>query len=237
MPTTPTLSLDDRKKAILSAMIEEYVKTCHPVGSLFLVEGAELDVSSATVRHELAELEEEGYVVQPHTSAGRIPTDKAFCFYVNHVFSPRSLSTSQERKLTEAWSMGAAHEESMRHLAQALAHFSDLAILVALSSREFYYTGISNLFRQPEFQQPEVVIHLGEVMDRLNEVTESMLNQITSEIQFYIGKENPYGNACGLVVSSTGNKGDGMLGILGPVRMDYAHAHALLQHSKSLIVS
>ena len=74
--------LEDRKATILSAVVEEYIKTALPVGSARSAGSHEIDVSSATVRNELANLEEQGYLMQPHTSAGRVPTEKAYRFFV-----------------------------------------------------------------------------------------------------------------------------------------------------------
>ena len=77
--------LDDRKAAILRAVVEEYIRTAQPVGSAHIAGRADLHVSSATVRNEMAALEKEGYLVQPHTSAGRVPTDRGYRFYVDHL--------------------------------------------------------------------------------------------------------------------------------------------------------
>ena len=82
--------LDDRKAAILSAVVQEYIATAHPVGSTHIADAPGVRVSSATVRNEMAVLEQEGYLIQPHTSAGRVPTDKGYRFFVDHLASPGS---------------------------------------------------------------------------------------------------------------------------------------------------
>src|SRR5437764_14199642 len=79
----------DRSKRVLAALIREYIATGEPVASSLLVTGAGLGVSSATVRNILARLEDEGYVQQPHTSAGRIPTDRGYRFYVDMLLESR----------------------------------------------------------------------------------------------------------------------------------------------------
>src|SRR2546430_877696 len=84
-------AMDDRKAAILKALIEEYVETGQPVGSNTVARGAGLGVSSATVRNEMAVLEREGYVTHPHTSAGRIPTDKGYRHFVDHLARSKEL--------------------------------------------------------------------------------------------------------------------------------------------------
>jgi len=77
--------LDERKAAILKAVVEEYIETAQPVGSASVVRATDLLVSTATVRHELAHLEREGFLDHPHTSAGRVPTDKGYRFFVDHL--------------------------------------------------------------------------------------------------------------------------------------------------------
>ena len=83
--------LDERKAAILRAVVEEYIDTAQPVGSAHVVRSAAVAVSSATVRNDMAMLEQEGYLRQPHTSAGRIPTEKGYRFFVDNLGQPASL--------------------------------------------------------------------------------------------------------------------------------------------------
>ena len=84
--------LDDRKLAVLRAIIEDYVSTTEPVGSKTLVDRHNLDVSPATIRNDMAVLEEQGYIAQPHTSAGRIPTDKGYRLFVDRMSAVKPLS-------------------------------------------------------------------------------------------------------------------------------------------------
>jgi len=93
--------LDERKFAVLSAIIEDYVATQEPIGSKSLVERHSLKVSPATVRNEMAVLEDEGYIVQPHTSAGRIPTDKGYRTFVDRLNEVRQLSPAETRAITQ----------------------------------------------------------------------------------------------------------------------------------------
>src|SRR6478736_4936201 len=86
--------LDERKAAILRAVVEEYIDTAQPVGSAHVVKSSGVQVSSATVRNDMATLEHEGYLRQPHTSAGRIPTEKGYRFFVDHLGAPASLRSS-----------------------------------------------------------------------------------------------------------------------------------------------
>jgi heat-inducible transcriptional repressor len=98
--------LDDRKLAVLRAIVEDYVSTNEPVGSKSLVDRHNLDVSPATVRNDMAVLEEQGYIVQPHTSAGRIPTDQGYRLFVDRLSEIKPFSVA-ERKAIETFLAGA----------------------------------------------------------------------------------------------------------------------------------
>src|SRR3954464_5043841 len=91
--------LDDRKLAVLRAIVEDYVSTNEPVGSKTLVERHQLGVSPATVRNDMAALEDDGYIAQPHTSAGRVPTDKGYRLFVDRLSSVKPLSTAERRAI------------------------------------------------------------------------------------------------------------------------------------------
>ena len=96
-----TDNLGDRPAAILRAIVREYIRSGEAVGSKYLVDRTRLDVSPATVRNEMARLEELGYLIQPHTSAGRVPTDRGYRFVVDEIRAPRALAEGQRRALEE----------------------------------------------------------------------------------------------------------------------------------------
>src|SRR3954471_1300637 len=91
--------MDDRKLEVLRAIVTDYVSSQEPVGSKSLVEHHDLGVSPATVRNDMAALEEEGYIMQPHTSAGRIPTDKGYRLFVDRLGSLKPLSVAEQRAI------------------------------------------------------------------------------------------------------------------------------------------
>ncbi len=114
--------LDERKRAVLRAIVADYVRSREPVGSKVLVERHQLGVSPATIRNDMAILEEEGYITAPHTSAGRIPTDKGYRLFVDHLVELRPLSQSERRAiqtfLAEPVDLDDAVERTVRLLAQ-----------------------------------------------------------------------------------------------------------------------
>ena len=105
--------LDDRKTAILSAVVQEYIATAQPVGSSHIASASGIGVSPATVRNEMAVLEQEGFLIQPHTSAGRIPTDKGYRFFVDHLASPNTLDATVTRQIGDFFTAAHGRLEEM----------------------------------------------------------------------------------------------------------------------------
>src|SRR6188472_4036711 len=123
--------LDERKTAILSAVVQEYIATALPVGSTHVVDAPGVRVSPATVRNEMAVLEQEGYLVQPHTSAGRVPTDKGYRFFVDHITEPGKLDPPSTQRVGQFFD--ATHgrlEEMLHHTSNLLAQLTHHTSLV-----------------------------------------------------------------------------------------------------------
>jgi heat-inducible transcriptional repressor len=113
--TEPEQALDERKSAILRAIVEEYVGSAQPVGSRTIAHTRDLGVSAATVRNEMGALEREGYITQPHTSAGRIPTDKGYRFYVDRFTGEGSLPAPQRREVADFFTSAARVMDDLLH--------------------------------------------------------------------------------------------------------------------------
>ncbi len=123
-------ALNQRRAAILEAIVTEYVGTAEPVGSSHVANAPGVKVSSATVRSEMVALERDGYLVQPHTSAGRIPTDKGYRFFVDHLTTPGVLGPSQRRQVTQFFDQ--VHGEMEDMLERATGLLSELTSYAAV---------------------------------------------------------------------------------------------------------
>ncbi|HXZ62781.1 MAG TPA: heat-inducible transcriptional repressor HrcA [Acidimicrobiales bacterium] len=123
-------ALNTRRAAILEAVVSEYIGTAEPVGSSHVANARGVQVSSATVRSEMVALEKEGYLVQPHTSAGRIPTDKGYRFFVDHLTTPGVLGPTQRRKVTQFFDQ--VHGEMETVLERASGLLSELTSYAAV---------------------------------------------------------------------------------------------------------
>jgi len=127
--------LTERKEAILQAVVEEYMTTARPVGSSLVTEQSNVKVSSATVRKELGALEEEGFLHQPHTSAGRVPTDKGYRYFIDALMGPSRLDTNVNQRINEFFSTSHGElERILRDTSRLLAGITDYAAVVVAPS-------------------------------------------------------------------------------------------------------
>jgi heat-inducible transcriptional repressor len=124
-------TLDERKAAILKAIVEQYVESAQPVGSQAVTQTADLRVSAATIRNEMGVLEREGFIAQPHTSAGRVPTDRGYRYYVDHLAGPSALAAAERRRIAEFFTSATrAMDELLLQTSHLLARISAHAAVV-----------------------------------------------------------------------------------------------------------
>lgn len=228
--------MDIRREGILRVIIEEYVRTAEPVGSKYLCERGCFDLSPATMRNEMMTLEEEGYLRSPHTSAGRVPTEKGYEFYLRHFVATKH-EEKVENKLRQAI-VGASNEESaLKSLAKKMVDLSGETAIVAFDPHRSYYTGVSNLFQKPDFNDLEVLRGLSSIVDRFDEVAAEIFGRISNEPQVMIGQENPFGEdmTAILVRYQLPNKVTGFLGLIGPLRMNYEKNLSLVEGAKEVL--
>ena len=215
--------LDERKSAILSQIIEEYVACAEPVGSKMIVDKYDWEVSPATMRSEMSALEEEGYMTHPYTSAGRIPTEQGFRWYVSSLdVQSLGVPSKFQTRLSNTLARGNASgdQSRLKEVAREVAEVAKLAVVVGFGRNSSYYTGLSLLFSNPEFESVSAIRSFSEVLDQLDEALESARDRLEDGTNVEIGEENPFGSDCALVMSTVG-QGDWVFGILGPLRMDY----------------
>ncbi len=235
--------MNDRQKQLLSAIVELYTKTAIPVGSQALLEHYDFGVSSATLRNDMAALEEEGYLYQPHVSAGRIPTDQGYRIYVEEMMGDQDLSREDQRRLQkELLTLKAKHMRLGRSTAKLLSSLSgNLAVSGIVDKDEYYDFGIRELIDNPEFQEMDELCQLVETLDSLDEKVDGiMLKLKDGETRIFIGNENPISgiNNCSMIVAPyQTDEGRGMLAIIGPKRMDYAKNKSLIEYMRKMLGS
>ncbi|MFA5029446.1 MAG: hypothetical protein WC518_01690 [Patescibacteria group bacterium] len=228
----------DRKDNLFKIIVEEYLNSANPVGSSLVVEKYFPDLSSATIRNEMAELEEADLIYQPHTSAGRIPTIKGYQYYLDKFVGAGELNAKQRKNLDKLRSELKADQESIKVLAKNLAELSREAVLIGFGPQDVYYTGIANLFRQPEFYQQALVYSMSEIIDHLDEVMFKIFTKIDARAKILLGADNPFGEASAVILGQYRLKGQpGLVGILGPSRMNYANNLGLIDYTQQIIGS
>lgn len=234
--------MDIRQEKILESVIKEYTLTAIPVGSKVLVEKYRVDASSATIRNEMADLEEKKYLYQPHVSAGRIPTDKGYRYFVEKLMKDNSLTKREQTKMQEELlKLKAKNTRLTRTTVKLLSGLSgNLAISGNLDNNEFADFGMKELFEEPEFQELDEVCRLAETLDYVDEMFDKIVGELNEkETKIFIGKENPiekFSN-CSMIVSpyrlKSGEKG--VLALIGPKRMKYAKNKSLLEYVRKII--
>ena len=124
-------------------------------------------------------------------------------------------------------------EAAFRQTAKAIAELSGATVFWAFNKNDLYYTGLSNLFSQPEFNQVNAVCDVSAVIDRMEDIIDEIFEDLDYGEQILIGSDNPFGNFLSTVLTKyKNNKLSGIFGILGPLRMDYAHNLALVEFIK-----
>jgi heat-inducible transcriptional repressor len=159
--------LDERKAAILKAVVTEYIETAQPVGSAHVVRDAAIDVSAATVRADMATLEREGYLTHPHTSAGRIPTDKGYRFFVDKLLGPQQLGEGGERQVQHFFDETHGEiERLLRDTSLLLSELTDYAAVVVAPDHETLTVCSALLARLAPRTGLLVVVHSNGAVDK-----------------------------------------------------------------------
>lgn len=229
--------MTQRQFAILTAIIEQYAEVAAPVGSVTLAKL--FGVSSATIRSEMAKLEDMGLITQPHTSAGRVPTDKGYRVYVNRITEANEpLKLDRSARAIEARVQGHATraDRAIRSAVDSLVELTGNLGLATIGD-ELYMNGIGNLFSQPEFMRGTHVQAVARLLDNLEPwLREAAPNE---PLSVYIGSENPIGKTSGvsLIISRFRSpfSDRSYIGVLGPTRQSYARTMQLVSHAGSML--
>lgn len=231
--------MTDRQIAILSAIIEQYAEVAAPVGSVTLAKL--FGVSSATIRAEMARLEEMGFITHPHTSAGRIPTDKGYRFYVNTLTEAKDLEPARLDRGARAIEARVSpySDRADRAIRSAVDSLVELTHNLGLATigDELYMNGIGNLFSHPEYMSGRHVQAVARLLDNLEPwLRETAPNE---PLNVYIGAENPIGKSSGatLIISRFRSpySDHSYIGILGPTRQSYAKVMRLVRHAGAML--
>jgi heat-inducible transcriptional repressor len=232
--------MTERQIQILAAIIEQYAEIAVPVGSVTLAKL--FNVSSATIRSEMVRLEEMGLITQPHTSAGRVPTDQGYRMYVNSLTEahanevPGQLDRSTRAIEARVNTHGDRADRAIRSAVDSLVDLTQNLGLATIGD-QLYMSGMGNLFSQPEFLQGNHTQAVARLLDNLEPwLREAAPNE---PLNVYIGAENPIGKASGatLIISRFRSpySDHSYIGVLGPTRQSYGKVMRLVRHAGAML--
>ena len=227
--------LSERQEQLFCDIVEHYIHTSEPVGSKLLATSKKWDVSSATLRNEMNALEKVGLIMQPHTSAGRIPTEKGYQHYRNKYVKRDPLTNVLEKALKESYTEQSL--DGLKSLARELASISELAAFVGFDGHDMFYTGLRHLTSQPEFGSGDEVHDILAAFEEQEDKIISFLESLPQSTVVIIGSENPILSHCSIIAAPVEvNNQRQYIGIVGPMRMQYGKLFSLVDGCTSIII-
>jgi transcriptional regulator of heat shock response len=236
-----------RQAKILAAIVKENCETGQPVASRDLSEKYNFSLSSPTIRNEMQVLEKNGFISQPHTSAGRVPTDKGFRYFVNQLMDKVKLTLKEQDNLKrEMLKLQMAHMEIGRRIAKLLsdntqqASFAVFQEEAAPAGRQVSTVGVSNIINNPALPAEDAK-EIAQFFDNIDQYAEKMIHDYASEKQpkTFIGKElslskkSDYSMMVSGLTLPSGKKG--VVGLIGPKSMKYEKNLSLMEYISKLL--
>lgn len=211
--------LDDRKRRILEAIVDYYLDNAEPIASKIIANDYGLDLSSATIRNEMAEMEAMGLIEKPHTSSGRIPSDLGYRYYVDDIMNVDTVNEDEVIKALESINKG--DKDILQVVSMALSgatHYTS----ISLDDDTMFLYGRNNVFDYPEFNDVESIRKFMYLLEEEELIRDVISKSHGPDITVKIGKENNLEQLqdYSLITFSYRDKGD--IAIVGPRRMDYS---------------
>ena len=230
-----TVDYESRRRAILAATINKYIEEATPVASEDIAK--DFDLSPATVRNILAELEESNYLTHPYTSGGKIPTNKGYRYYVDFLLSQMELLEEEKESIAREYKRKINRLEDVLdktlEILSTITHYTAITYFPEWQDR-FFYKGISLVLNQPEFQDYQKIRLLIKIIEDKQYLLNIINRDFTDKVKVYIGNELGCVEmeSCSLVVSSyrLKDKSSGRVAVLGPMRMEYNHTIPALEY-------
>jgi len=225
---------DTRKKRVLEIILKTHIETGEPVGSRYISDI--MGLSSATIRNIMAEIEDEGYIEQPHTSAGRVPTERAYRLYVNSILGEEERNLFEIKKINETlYSRYRTFIEIMEHASSVISTITSYTSFVIYPKNHIFTDGAYHILDYPEFKNIGKAKNLLRALDDKDELLDIMNEYISSgTLNIRIGRENKKEefSSCSIITASykVGKEIVGGVGIIGPIRMKYKRVVPIIRH-------
>jgi len=231
------MELTERKLKILQAIITDFIRNAEPVGSRTLSKVLDMNISPATIRNEMADLEEMGYLFHPHTSSGRVPSDKAYRLYVNRMMDRYELEEEEKKRIKKELSAHIAElEKTVRHASELLSDMTNLtsfATLEDIRDMSLFLQGMTRIFAHPEYNTIEHARSFLEMVDDRDRFASELASRAEG-LSITIGEENSERIAPGSTIISATYSVDGRvvgkLGVIGPTRMRYSEITGVIDY-------
>lgn len=236
-----TQTLNPRQANLLKAIVEEYIESGEPVGSETLDKKYNLGVSPATIRNEMVKLHKAGFLAQPHTSAGRIPTSQALRFYIKNLMEAKSLSVTEEVAAKEkVWDFRHEVDRLLKEATRALAEKTSMLSVATTEQGKVYHSGYANILEIPEFFDIDVTRTVLSLIEEIGELKNIFSKAIEEEpMHILLGEEldNPFLKPVGFVFTDikAGEKLTGKIGVIGPCRLNFSQAIPFVRYFGNLI--
>jgi len=234
------LDFESRRKAVLTAAINRYILDAEPVASDDIAK--DFGVSPATIRNIFSELEEGGFLTHPYTSAGKMPTEKGYRYYVDFLTSQMQLLAEEKNRIMAEYDRQIRKiEDILDKTSEVISSFTHYAGIVSFQDWQdkFYYRGISQILCEPEFQDLDRMRHLIAMIEDRQALLQVINRDFTEKVKVYIGNELGCAHMenCSLVVSTYRIKDrlSGKLAVLGPSRMQYNHIIPALEYISDVL--
>jgi len=232
------MELSERKLKILQAIISDFIDGAEPVGSRSLAYRLGLGLSPATIRNEMADLEAMGYLYHPHTSAGRVPTDRAYRLYVNRLMEKYELDQREKLRIRRALQGNISQlRRTIQEASELLSEITNLTSFATLEedSRDIslFLQGMTRIFAHPEYSTIEQARSFLEMVDD-RDTLQSTIAERPEGLQVTIGAENPVRITPGSSIVTATYYVDGRLvgrlGVIGPTRMRYGEVTSVIEY-------
>jgi heat-inducible transcriptional repressor len=233
----------DRQTEILKAIVQHFTATAEPVGSNTLFVSYSFKVSPATIRNDMAALEDQGFIYQPHTSAGRIPTVAGYRKYIEKIADyeiAREKAILRINQIAEQYKAEKVRERIFDAVSLLARATNNVSFATLPGNNRTFFLGLSNILKQPEFKMDAVsaseVVEVLEKGDNFIKTLESL--NIDSGVKVFVGEENILAQiqSCSIVVTRYTFEGyTGFFGLLGPIRMDHPYNMVMTEEIKKLM--
>ncbi len=231
-----------RKDRILGITIEHYIETISPVSSAFIANETSLDLSPATIRNIFGELEDEGYLTHPHTSAGRIPTEKGYRYYVDHLMLDIQFLEEEKRRVKSEYKKQSLElEDLLEQTSRVISEMTHYTSIISVDGwgNKIFCQGTSFLAGYPDYQDLKKIRNILAALDEKERLLEIINRNLHHKIDILIGEEiaDSQMDSCSLVVSQYRTKKgpSGRIAILGPTRMHYDRVVSALEYFSQLM--